>query len=236
MRLDWLESFVAFAETLNFTRAAERVHLSQPALHVQIRKLGEDLGATLYRRDGRVLALTEDGRRVEALARSLLDQISDLRHGLRRERERAPIVVSAGRATHLHVLSGPLRTWLAEAPRGVRVRAESREETVRALRSGRAHVGVAPLEPPPPTLEARPMLTVPTLLVVPVGHRLARRRRLRVRDLDGCRLILPPVDRPHHARVLAAVAEAGITVEIAIEAGDGSSWRRTRAWGWVWRR
>ncbi len=53
MNYDWLFSFVAFADRLNFTRAAEELHITQPALHAQIRKLSEDVGTTLYRREGR---------------------------------------------------------------------------------------------------------------------------------------------------------------------------------------
>ena len=70
--LEWLRSFVVFAEHLNFTRAAEALHLSQPALHVQVKKLAEQLGVTLYERRGRGLALTPDGRRVLAFGRELL--------------------------------------------------------------------------------------------------------------------------------------------------------------------
>jgi DNA-binding transcriptional LysR family regulator len=53
IRSEWLTSFIAFAEELNFTRAAARLHISQPAFHVQIRKLAEALGVTLYERAGR---------------------------------------------------------------------------------------------------------------------------------------------------------------------------------------
>jgi DNA-binding transcriptional LysR family regulator len=51
--LSSLEAFVVFAEKMNFTRAAEELGISQPALHVKVRKLGESLGVSLYRREGR---------------------------------------------------------------------------------------------------------------------------------------------------------------------------------------
>ena len=50
---DRLRSFIAFGEELSFTRAAARLHLSQPALHVQVARLTEELGVLLYRRVGR---------------------------------------------------------------------------------------------------------------------------------------------------------------------------------------
>ncbi|HBQ14955.1 MAG TPA: transcriptional regulator, partial [Myxococcales bacterium] len=70
--LEWLRAFVVFAEHLNFTRAAEALHLSQPALHVQVKKLGEQLEVTLYERRGRALVLTDEGREVLAFGRELL--------------------------------------------------------------------------------------------------------------------------------------------------------------------
>ena len=58
MKLEWLEAFVAFAERMSFTHAARDLHISQPALHVQIARLTEALGVRLYRREGRALVLT----------------------------------------------------------------------------------------------------------------------------------------------------------------------------------
>ncbi len=219
MRLDWLESFVAFAETRNFTHAAARLHVSQPALHVQIRKLGDDLGVTLYTRNGRALELTDEGRRVEAFARSMTGQVDEFRRMLAGEAERAPVIVSAGRATHLYLLAEPLRSWVLDGSRRIQLRAETREETVDALLAGRAHVGVAPLDTVPLSIESRPIGTFGTLCVLPPDHPLAKRRRLRVADLDGCRLVLPPSDRPHHATVVAALREAGARADVVIEAG-----------------
>jgi len=67
---DALASFVAFAEHLNFTRAAADLHISQPALHVKIRKLAQALGRPLYHRSGRRLVLTADGEAVARFART----------------------------------------------------------------------------------------------------------------------------------------------------------------------
>jgi DNA-binding transcriptional LysR family regulator len=74
LRLDWLRAFVAVVETGGFTAAAARLHVSQPALHTQIKKLGEWAGP-LYTITGRRLQLTPRGREVEALARDVLAQV-----------------------------------------------------------------------------------------------------------------------------------------------------------------
>ncbi|MGW1346020.1 helix-turn-helix domain-containing protein [Kribbella sp. NPDC002412] len=61
-----LEAFAVFAQHRNFTRAAEELHVSQPALHTRIRKLEGRLGRPLYAKQGRILQLTEAGERLAA--------------------------------------------------------------------------------------------------------------------------------------------------------------------------
>ena len=72
-----LRYFVAVAEELNFTRAAERLHLSQPALSKQIRGLETTLRAQLLRRDRRQVELTAAGAALHAVARNLLQDWDD---------------------------------------------------------------------------------------------------------------------------------------------------------------
>lgn len=72
-----LRYFVAVAEELNFTRAAERLHLSQPALSKQIRGLETTLRAQLFRRDRRRVELTAAGTALHAVARNLLQDWDD---------------------------------------------------------------------------------------------------------------------------------------------------------------
>ena len=57
-----LRAFVAVAETGSFTRAAERLHLTQPAISVQIRRLEESVGKALFERDSQTVRLTGAGR------------------------------------------------------------------------------------------------------------------------------------------------------------------------------
>jgi DNA-binding transcriptional LysR family regulator len=72
-----LRYFVAVADELNFTRAAERLHLSQPALSKQIRGLETTLRAQLFQRDRRQVRLTAAGTVLHAAARQLLDDWDD---------------------------------------------------------------------------------------------------------------------------------------------------------------
>ena len=70
--LDQLRTFLAIAETGSFTRAAELVHRTQSAVSMQMRKLEERLGKALFEKDGRMNRLTEDGERLTAFARRMI--------------------------------------------------------------------------------------------------------------------------------------------------------------------
>lgn len=83
MDLRQLRYFTVLAETLNFHRAAERLNMSQPPLTVAIRKLEEELGAALFRRDPRGVRLTEAGLAALPPARAALAQAEQVREAVR---------------------------------------------------------------------------------------------------------------------------------------------------------
>src|SRR5919199_2589864 len=71
-----LEFFVAVAEELSFTRAAERLHVAQPWLSAEVRKLETDLGYPLFDRSTRHVALTPEGRHLVPHAHAILDRVA----------------------------------------------------------------------------------------------------------------------------------------------------------------
>ncbi|GAB3097304.1 LysR family transcriptional regulator [Aestuariicella hydrocarbonica] len=78
MDLRKLEIFVQVAHLKNFSRAAEQLHMAQPPVSIAVRKLEEELGATLFIRDRRDLRLTVEGQRVLAQAEQILRQVDEL--------------------------------------------------------------------------------------------------------------------------------------------------------------
>lgn len=78
-----LQCLAAVADTLHFRRAAERLHLSQPALSAQVAQLEEDLGVLLLERTRRRVLLTPVGREVTARARAILRDVADLEQSAR---------------------------------------------------------------------------------------------------------------------------------------------------------
>src|SRR6266566_5607252 len=75
--LKWLRSFVVVAEEASFTRAASRVHVAQPGVSAQVRRLESELGQQLLDRSGRSVRLTEVGSAVLPFARAALDAVAN---------------------------------------------------------------------------------------------------------------------------------------------------------------
>ena len=82
MELRQLEYFLAVAEEANFTRAAERVHISQSGVSAQVKTLEAELGAELFDRSGRTARLTPAGAAVLPLAREALDAAGAIREAV----------------------------------------------------------------------------------------------------------------------------------------------------------
>ena len=217
MSYDVLLSFVVFAEHLNFTRAAKELHITQPALHAQIRKLAESVGVALYRRRGRELVLTDEGRKLASFGREMSVRGREVLSELRGRRERGPVVLASGQGAYRYLLGAAIRRFPKDRwP--LRAVSMSAPETVDALRDARADVGVAALRIAPEDLDVREVRSVGQLVVVPRGHRLARRRKLSCADLDGENVVVAPAGSPHRVMLEQALVTAGARWNVAVEA------------------
>lgn len=208
-----LEAFAVFAEHLNLTRAAKLLGLSQPALHTRLRRLGEVVGAPLYRREGQALVLTETGVRTARLAREIRARLHDFADELRDEQVRTPIHLSAGEGALLYLLGPAVRRFARRHP--LRVLVHDAERTIEAVSTGAAQLGVLSGEVPS-MFESELIAEVGFALALPSTDPLAERTRASWSDLRGRSLIVPPAGRPHRLALDAKLpADAEIAVEIA---------------------
>jgi len=144
MDMRQMRYFVAVAEELHFSRAAERLHLSQPSLSEQIRLLEEELGVTLFERSNRRVSLTEAGETLLRKAREVLQGVEEAVEETRQVAEG-----TAGRITITFVstaligeLPQALRAFLALVPRAdVRLLEIDPEEQVQNILRGNADIG-----------------------------------------------------------------------------------------------
>jgi len=216
-KLEWFAALAALVEHGTFTAAARALHISQPALHAQVRKLSDALGVPLYVRQGRRVALTEAGMRAAAFARELDRRTHDLMHELDASVARDPVVLAAGEGAMLYLVDEAIRRFVRHGPAPLSLLTRDREGTLVALRSARAHVGVIAGEPPG-DFAAQPLDDVAPLLAMPSRHPLAGRRRIPLAALAEVPLVVAPPGGPLRERVAAELAAVGLDLRVAVEA------------------
>ncbi|AET92655.1 transcriptional regulator, MarR family with acetyltransferase activity [Burkholderia sp. YI23] len=215
-----IRALIAVAEAGSFTRAAERLHLSQPALTVQIRRLEEVLGARLFDRNSRNVALTPTGRELLPLLRKSLRDMENVLRDARAlgEGESGTIRIACLPTFAASVLPELIIDMKREAPRVVfRIR-DAVASTVNALvRNEEADIGLTGGEVHDPMLEVLHAGVDRLVAVYPEAHPLAKKRRIGPDDLAGLPLVLTAPGTSVRAVVDAALGMSGGPLDIACE-------------------
>ncbi|MFF8672468.1 LysR family transcriptional regulator [Streptomyces sp. NPDC015242] len=195
MELRQLEYFVAVAEERNFTRAAERVHISQSGVSAQIRRLERELGAELFDRSARTVTLTPAGRAALGHARAALAAAGAVEQtvgevtGLVRGRLVAGMVIGCTVTPLFEALAAFHR-----AHPGVEISLleENSDRLVEAVRAGEVDVALVGAAEPPEGLDALTIVSERLVVAVPPGHPLADRRRVTLRDVTAHPVVCMP--------------------------------------------
>lgn len=228
---DRLASFRAFGESLNFTRAAEEMHISQPSLFAQIKKLESDLDTRLYTKVGRSLKLTSEGGRLLAHAREVHRRDEALLAELQGRSSEEPLVLAAGEgALHYLLPDALIRLRKAEGGR-LRVLTRNAQETIRSVVQGEATIGVTAMTGPHEGLESARLALVGLQAVMPRDHRLAKKRILSLGHLDEEPLVTAPRPFPHRENLERLFAEADCSLNAVTEANGWASMMQLAALG-----
>lgn len=218
-----LACFIAVAEGLNFRRAAQQLHLTQPALSARIQNLETEIGAALFVRDRRHVALTAAGAALLPHARAAHGQaMAGKEQAQRAARGDSGLLRIGFTVLALYgMVPHCVREFRARHP-GVRV--ELTEMNSPSLENALATdaIDVAVLHPPlyTPGLSTAPLPGERLVLALPAGHALARRKTVAVRDLAGLPFLIAPrsVGPSIYDRVIAMFQDAGISPDIVQEA------------------
>lgn len=194
MELRHLRYLVALAECLNFTRAAERVHVTQSTLSHQIRKLEDEIGYALFDRGTKHVALTEAGETFLAFAANALHEVDLGLVALKGSNSLAgELRIGATNTFNLGFIPQCVATFLARHPEAKVSVEELSADGIRAkLNAGELDLGIAYRPAEPSDLWFEPLHNEEMVLVLSPKHPLASRKRLRMVELDRQRLVLLP--------------------------------------------
>jgi DNA-binding transcriptional LysR family regulator len=193
MDLLQLEHFLAVVEERTFTRAAERVCRSQPAVSQSIKKLEEELGAPLLARDGHDLALTDAGERLLSYARAMVrtrdEALRDL--GALKSLSTGTLNIAAHESAAVYLLPAPLRQYLRRFPDiKVGIHRSKLAEIPRQVMDREVQLGFVKEEPTFHELRWAEVHLDQMILVAAPGHPLTRRAETHIRDLGNEQFVL----------------------------------------------
>jgi LysR family cyn operon transcriptional activator len=195
MELRHVRYFDAVAETLNFTRAAERLHVTQSTLSHQIRQMEDELGSVLFDRSGKKVRMTEAGEILRSYMTPALEQIDRGVQALRGEGEQLTGKLRLGTTPSFNTRMVPscVATYLHHYP-GIQVTVEELAASmiIRRLSAGHLDLAVSYRPPDGSELWFEPLYNEELKLVVAATHPLAKRRRVRMVELHHVRMVLLP--------------------------------------------
>ncbi|BBP83234.1 transcriptional regulator CatR [Pseudomonas tohonis] len=217
MELRHLRYFQALAETLNFTRAAERLHIAQPPLSRQIQQLEEELGVTLLER-GRPLRLTEAGRFFHEHSSALLEQLAKVCDNTRRigQGEKTWLGIGFAPSTLYGVLPELIRRLRSDAELELGLNEMTTLQQVEALKAGRIDIGFGRIHIEDPAIQQQVLTLDPLVAALPAGHPLlAAPASLEALAREPF-VLYPGNPRPSYAdHVLALFATHGLQIRVA---------------------
>lgn len=212
MNLRDLKYFVNLAETRHFGRAAEISHVSQPTLSMQLKKLEDELGVSLFERNNRNVMLTPVGEKILYQARDLLGMAQRIRDTARQHSNPFGGELRLGAfPTLAPYLLPQITPRITETYPDLTLLLveEKTDQLLHALAEGKLDAALVALPAADARLEAIPLFDEPFLLAVPQGHALNTRKFIEQKDLQSHRLLL--LDEGHCLRdqALSVCALAG---------------------------
>ncbi|UFH51374.1 LysR family transcriptional regulator [Pseudomonas sp. KNUC1026] len=216
MELRHLRYFKALAETLNFTRAAERLHMAQPPLSRQISQLEEEVGTLLVER-GRPLRLTEAGRYFYEQTSILLQQLEQIGATTRRigQGQRHWLGIGFAPSTLYGLLPELTRKLRGDAELQLDLAEMTTVQQVEALKAGRIDIGFGRIRIDDAAIEQRVLYEEPLVAVLPRGHALGGTTPSLAQLAAEPFVLYPATPRPSYAdHLLALFAQQGLSIKV----------------------
>jgi len=220
MDLTSLAVFVAVAEHGGFSAAAEKLHLTQPAVSKRIAQLEAELGLRLLDRLGRQVLPTEAGTLLLQRARGLLADASDTRRALAALGEGigGSLRIATSHHIGLHYLPPLLRHYSQHYPQvELDIAFVDSEQAYARVLAGSAELAITTLAPATAApLLAQPLWDDPLCFMAAADHPLSRRKRLSLNDLAAHPAVLPDAGTFTHKLVAGLFADNGLALSVRL--------------------
>jgi LysR family transcriptional regulator, carnitine catabolism transcriptional activator len=187
-----LHAFIALHECRHFGQAAQRCHMSQSAFSVTIQRLESAVGARLFERDTRKVALTPEGELFVEVARGLVEEIdaafTDMTDYLARRKGR--VVIAALPSLAANGIPAVIAQYRSAYP-GINVTLFDAlsDQCLSMLREGKVDFALTAPGPDLREFDTRILCSDPFYLICRRDHRLAKRRKIALKALAGCEMI-----------------------------------------------
>lgn len=196
MEFDQLRYFLRVGQLANFTRAAEDLGISQPALSRSIQRLEEGLGQPVFERQGRSVSLTEAGTLLQGRAQQILSLIEDTKAEICDDGQSGRVRVGAIPTIAPYFLPEVLRRFSTEFPRAALIVQESTTDNLlKSCTQGEIDLAILALPVPARYLEVEELFKEELLLVLPPDHPLVEKETIRLSDVKPYPFVL--LDEAH---------------------------------------
>lgn len=223
--LQQLRLFEAVARHGNFTRAAEAIHLTQPAVSIQIKRLEETLGVSLFEQMGKKIYLTATGKELYATCKDIFERLTAFEGKLEELRgEVAGPLNLAAVTTAKYFLPHFLGAFLRRYPKVMpQLKASNRARIVERLDANEDDIYIMATLPERSDIEIHPFLKDELVMFAHPKHPLARKKKIPLEQLTGERVISRETGSGIRMTFERLLADKGVALEPYMELGSGEA-------------
>jgi DNA-binding transcriptional LysR family regulator len=219
MELYALQVFLTIATEKSFSRAAEKLHRTQPAVSLALQRLEQELGEKLIDRSGKDLLLTDAGHSVLDYARRFQSLEQELENSLAELRDNAAgrLAIGANESTALYLLRHIERYRELHPKVKVQIRRSLSSKVPGELLDGNLELGVISYDPGDDRIKSKVIYTDALAFVVSPHHRLAQRKTVSIAELGQENFIAHNVISPYREVVLREFQSHKVPLRMDVE-------------------
>ena len=222
MEIQQIIGFIAVAQSMSFSTAAERTHRTQPAVSLQIRALEEEFHSKLFDRVGpQKVSLTEEGKLLYEIVMPILGSIKDIDERFNEARnklDRFNIIVASHNSALLNLLPPVVKTFTKQFPKAkLTVINRQRENIFSMVKNDEAHIGITSIAKPPIWANYEMLGRFRRVLICRRDHPIGKLKGITMKTISKFPLIVPPVGSNTRQAIDKAFAKENISYELAME-------------------